>query len=104
VPAPPFEGPGIDLRGDEARAILAEAKPILAWLEAREPGIVLRSLSMDLVRLRVLVTLEQEGDRPRVLRFDPPSANELVDAAGPLIVKLGVAAAKVLERRALPRS
>jgi hypothetical protein len=101
MPASPFEGPGVDLYGDEARAIFDEAKPIVAWLEAREPGIVLRSLSMDLGRLRVLVTVEQEGDRPRVLRFDPPSANELVDAAAPLIAKLGEAAATVLARRPL---
>lgn len=75
-----FTGPGVDLRGDEAERILALAKPMIAWLEAREPGIVMRSLSVDRTRQRVLVTLEQEGDRPRALRFDPPSATELIDA------------------------
>jgi len=75
-----FEGPGVDLRGDEAERIIALAKPMIAWLEAREPGIVVRSLSVDRAKMRVLVTLEQDGDRPRALRFDPPSANEIVDA------------------------
>lgn len=75
-----FAGPGVDLRGEEAERVIALAKPMVAWLEAREPGIVMRSLSVDRAKMRVLVTLEQEGDRPRALRFDPPSANELVDA------------------------
>lgn len=75
-----FDGPGVDLRGEEAARILALASPMVAWLKAREPGIVMRSLSVHRGRERVLVTLEQEGDRPRVLRFDPPSATELIDA------------------------
>lgn len=75
-----FDGPGVDLRGDEAERILALARPMIAWLEAREPGIVIRSLSVDREEQRVLVTLEQEGDRPRALRFDPPSATELIAA------------------------
>lgn len=100
----PFEGPGVDLRGDEARAVLDQAKPLVAWLDAREPGIVLRSLSIDLERSRVLVTLEQEGDRPRVLRFDPPSANELVDAAAPLVGVLRGFVERALERRVSGRA
>ena len=75
-----FTGPGVDLRGEDAEHVLALAKPMIAWLEAREPGIVMRSLSVDRQKQRVLVTLEQEGDRPRALRFDPPSAMELIDA------------------------
>jgi hypothetical protein len=75
-----FDGPGVDLRGEEAERVLTLALPMIGWLEAREPGIVVRSLSVDRAKMRVLVTLEQEGDRPRALRFDPPSANEIVDA------------------------
>lgn len=78
-----FTGPGVDLRGDDAERAMASAKPIEAWLLAREPGVVLRSLSIDRAKMRVLVTLEatSPGERPRVIRFDPPHANELVDAA-----------------------
>lgn len=53
---------------------------MIAWLEAREPNIVMRSLSVDHERQRVLVTLDQQGDRPRALRFDPPSSTEIIDA------------------------
>ena len=53
---------------------------MIAWLEAREPGIVMRSLSVDREKQRVLVTLEQFGERPRALRFDPPSATEIIEA------------------------
>lgn len=78
-----FAGPGVDLRGAAAERAIAAAKPIEAWLLAREPGVVLRSLSVDRAKMRVLVTLEAaaKGERPRVLRFDPPHANELIDAA-----------------------
>lgn len=75
-----FAGPGVDLRGEDAERILALAKPMIAWLEAREPNIVMRSLSVDHDTQRVLVTLEQPGDRPRALRFDPPSSTELIEA------------------------
>lgn len=88
-----FAGPGVDLRGDEAERILALAKPMVAWLEAREPGIVMRSLSVDRSKQRVLVTLEQDGDRPRALRFDPPSATELIDAGAEAERALGEASA-----------
>ncbi len=95
----PFGGPGVDLRRDDARAIFAEVDPIRAWLEAREPNIALRTLSIDLQKQRVLCTLEQPGDRPRVLRFDPPSANELIDAAEPLLRVLDPLVEKTLTRR-----
>jgi hypothetical protein len=94
-----FDGPGVDLRGAEARAILELAAPIRAWLEAREPGVVLRSLSVDRERPRVLVTLEAEP-RPRVLRLDPPYANEIVDLAIELERSLGEACDAKLRARA----
>jgi len=101
----PFAGPGVDLRGENARAVLTEVAPIRGWLEAREPGIVLRSLSMDLVKSRVLITLfdqaaNQAADRPRVLRFDPPSANELEELAQPLLRALEQKVEEALQRRA----
>lgn len=97
----PFAGPGVDLRGDAAARVLEAAAPIRAWLEAREPGVALRSLSIDRARMRVLVTLDgAAGERPRVLRFDPPSANELVDAAAELERRLADACAEALARRA----
>ena len=79
-----FAGPGVDLRGDDAGRILALAEPMIARLEAREPGIVMRSLSVDHAKQRVLVTLEpppeRDETRPRALRFDPPSSTEIIDA------------------------
>lgn len=78
-----FAGPGVDLRGEDAARAIAAAAPVEAWLVAREPGIVLRSLSVDRGKMRVLVTLEpaSPGERPRVVRFDAPHAGEIVDAA-----------------------
>ena len=75
-----FAGPGVDLRGDDAERAIAASAPLVRWLDAREPGIRLRSLSVDFRTLRVLVTLET-GDKPRVLRFDPPQSSELVTLA-----------------------
>lgn len=95
----PFSGPGVDLRGEDAEPIFAASAPLQAWLEAREPGIVLRSLSVDRKKERVLVTLEEEGSRPRVLRFDPPSSTELIDAARELERLLADACVRVLARR-----
>ena len=87
----PFAGPGVDLRGDEARALFALATPFRAWLDAREPGVTLRSLSVDLAAPRVLITLEPMAadQRPRVVRIDPPHAGELIAAAAPLEAALG---------------
>ncbi len=99
----PFSGPGVDLRAEAAREVLGLAGPIRAWLEAREPGVVLRSFSADLTRPRVLVTLEpgpyDAPQRPRVLRFDPPHANDLVEAAAPLEARLRRACSEALARR-----
>lgn len=94
-----FDGPGVDLRGEEAARLIALAAPMIAWLVAREPGIVMRSLSVDRAKMRVLVTLEQPGDRPRVLRFDPPSANELIDAGRDAEDAIAAAAATAIRRR-----
>jgi hypothetical protein len=97
----PFGGPGVDLRGEEARAILGLAGPIRAWLEAREPGIELRSVSVDRRAGRVLVTLAPNpGERPRVVRIDPPHAEELMAGAAALEAALIAASAAKLRLRA----
>lgn len=96
-----FSGPGVDLRGDEARAVFALATPFRAWLEAREPGVTLRSLSVDLAAHRVLITLEPmaANQRPRVVRIEPPHADELIAAAAPLEGALGAVCMEKLRRR-----
>ena len=98
----PFAGPGVDLRGDEARALFPLATPFRDWLEAREPGVTLRSLSVDLAARRVLITLEPMAadQRPRVVRIDPPHAGELIVAAAALEAAIGAACIKKLRRRA----
>jgi hypothetical protein len=90
----PFAGPGVDLVLDEADAVLALARPLLAWLEAREP-VRVRALSLDVGRRRLLVTLEPVPGvdrRPRVVKLDPGidpgSSDELVGLAAPLIRRL----------------
>ena len=100
----PFAGPGVDLTGDEAAATFALAAPVLAWLEAREP-VRVRSLSLDVGRRRLLVTLEAEAAsaRQRVVKIDPGvdagASDELVALAAPLLRRLGeIAAAKLAAR------
>ncbi|HEY1694303.1 MAG TPA: hypothetical protein VGG39_19170 [Polyangiaceae bacterium] len=96
-----FEGPGVDLLGDEADAAFALARPILAWLEAREP-VRVRSLSFDVGRRRLLVTIE-EIPRPRVVKIDPGidagACDDLLRLAGPLLEFLGRTAARKLALR-----
>lgn len=97
----PFAGPGVDLRGAEALSILALAGPFRAWLEARDPGITLRSLSVDLASRRILITLEPmtSDQRPRVVRIDPPHSEELLAASKPLEAALGTACVMKLRQR-----
>jgi hypothetical protein len=98
----PFAGPGVDLRGDEARAVFDLAGPIRAWLEAREPGVVLRSFSVDRSSRRVLITLEpRPGERPRVVRVDAPHSEALLADASDLEAAIAAASAAKLRRRAM---
>jgi hypothetical protein len=97
----PFAGPGVDLVGDDTAEAFALAAPLLAWLEAREP-VRVRSLSLDVLRRRLLVTVEAEP-RPRVVKIDPGldpgSSTELLALAAPLLRRLGeVAAIKLASR------
>ncbi len=99
----PFAGPGVDLVLAEADAILALARPLLSWLEAREP-VRVRSLSLDVGRRRLIVTVDPVGAvlpvapraRPRVVKIDPgldpgthAAGEELVALAGPVLRRLG---------------
>ena len=98
----PFLGPGVDLRGAAALRAFELAEPMLAWLRAREPGIALRSLSVDLPRGRVLVSFEDAHGvsvKPMVLRVDAPESGELLDAAAPLVSRLEADATEALARR-----
>jgi hypothetical protein len=102
----PFVGPGVDLRGADALAAIEAARPVTAWLDAREPGVEVRSISVKTAGPRVLVSLAPLGidPRPRAMRFDPPYANELRDAAREAERVIGEACVRVLARRAdLPR-
>jgi hypothetical protein len=99
----PFAGPGVDVIGEEAAATFALAAPVLAWLEAREP-VRVRSLSLDVGRRRLLVTVEAgRGERPRVVKIDPgvdaSASDELVALAAPLLRRLGEIAAEKLAAR-----
>lgn len=99
----PFEGPGVDLVGEDTEAAFAAAQPLLDWLVAREPNVRVRSISIDLGRGRVLATYTPggapDGARPHVLRIDPPLSSEIIDAAAPLVAMLADAAAERLARR-----
>jgi hypothetical protein len=102
-----FGGPGVDLRGEDAARILSAAKPMIDWLDAREPGVKVRSISVRITGgVRVLVSLEPvpgtiENDaRPRALRFDAPFAEELRAAGNEAERAIAEAAARMLAKRA----
>ncbi len=100
-----FAGPGVDVVGDDTAPLFALAAPIRAWLEAREP-VRIRSLSLDVARGRLLVTLEADpglGGRPRVVQIDPRvdagASAELLRLASPLLRRLGEVAREKLAAR-----
>lgn len=95
--------PGVDLRGEEAREAFAAARPVFAWLDAREPNARFRSLSMDLATGRVLVTVDDGAARPRVVRVDAPASAELVEAAAGVVRFLTARASEKLAARRAPR-
>ena len=100
----PFAGPGVDLRGDDADAVISAAVPLVAWLTAREPGVVVRSISIDKQAPRALITLE-DASKPRVIRIDAPQAGEVVAAAAEAERAIARLAAAALDRRNVsPRS
>lgn len=98
----PFTGPGVDLRGPDAAAAIAGCSPVLAWLEEREPAVVVRALSVRTAGPRVLLSLESivsSDPRPRAMRFDPPWADELRERGREAERFIGEACARTLERR-----
>lgn len=99
----PFGGPGVDVRGAEADAILTAAAPITRWLDALEPGVAVRSISVRLSPLRVLVSVDSIttlDPRPRALRFEPPFADEIRSAGAAAETLIVLACVAALERRA----
>jgi len=99
----PFHGPGVDLRGEDARACFDLARPMVDWLLARQPSVALRALSVDLRSRRVLVSFDDAhapaGMRPMVLRIEAAESGELLDLAAALLLRLSRAAAEALQRR-----
>jgi hypothetical protein len=80
---------GVDLRGEDAARVIAAARPMLDWLEAREPGVEVRSISVNDARILVSVS----GDpKPRALRIDDVSLREAGRDAETLIAELASAA------------
>jgi hypothetical protein len=100
-----FDGPGVDVHGDGARACFELAKPMIEWLLQREPSVKLRAMSVDLETRRVLVSFEDAHAvatrkvAPIVLRVEPPESSELIDRAGPLIVRLEKLASDAIASR-----
>lgn len=111
----PFGGPGVDVHGPDARAILDAAGPLLGALTEMEPGVVVRSLSVDRRRPRVLATLDpapspssraagdvtlRADERPRVVRIDGGALLErMLVLAEPLVARLEHHAREALARR-----
>jgi hypothetical protein len=117
----PFAGPGCDLRDERAAAVLDAAGPVLDVLREVEPGVVVRSLSLDLERRRLLATLEPPGGdaasgrtggsrgrlaagaaatRSRVVRIDAGALfDRCLAAAAPCIARLERECAVSLSRR-----
>lgn len=96
----PFEGPGVDLRGEAAARVFARAEPLFDAIRAFEPGIVIRTLSFDLDRPRLLATLEPttpEADpRPRVVRLDQGPALSALAPLGLALAEELVEEARVM--------
>ncbi|MBK6691497.1 MAG: hypothetical protein IPG50_04740 [Myxococcales bacterium] len=84
----PFVGPGVDLLNERFETLVRLCPPLFQWFSAREPGIALRSLSLDFVSPRLLATYfpagVAEGDKPFVMRVDAPQVYELLTLASPL--------------------
>ncbi len=98
----PFDGPGVDVFGDDAARAFALAEPLEAWLRAREPGLVLRSLSAELASGRFLISFDDPhrvSDKPVALRIVTPDSTPLLEAARALVGFLDGAAEQRLARR-----
>lgn len=103
-----FAGPGVDVRGEDAKRSFELAKDMIAWLLARQPSVVLRALSVEFESRRVLVSFEDAHAtgtraRPMVLRIDPPESSELIERAAPLTAHLATLARDAISKRAVKR-
>jgi hypothetical protein len=94
----PFGGPGVDLFDDDAARVIAAAAPLLAGLATLEPGVLVRSISVDFGRSRVLATLEAEP-KARVVHVTGPLPERWLEAASELVPVLEAAVEKALLRR-----
>lgn len=92
---------GVDLRGDDAARVIAAARPMIDWLDAREPGVDVRSISVNDARILVSVngvrTTDAPAPKPRALRIEDASLREAGREAEALIEELARA---VIARRA----
>ena len=100
----PFSGPGVDLRGEPAEAAFRAAAPLLAALAAIEPGIVVRSVAVDLERPRITASLEpvspDADPRLRVVRVDEgPALRRLLATSTAVTALLTTSAEEALTRR-----
>lgn len=102
-PGVAFREPGVDLLGATADEALAAAAPLVAWIRERDPACVVRSISVDLASLRVIVSLEDvhgaARGKPNVLRIDAPTSGDLLARAASLEALLALRAAEALARR-----
>lgn len=101
----PFAGPGVDLRGEAADAMLLAARPLFEAIAAIEPGVVVRSVAVDLERPRLTATLDSQvpgaDPRPRVVRIDEgPALRSLLEKAALLTPGLARAVDAALRARA----
>lgn len=98
-----FRDPGVDLRGPAADEALEAAAPLLAWIRDRDPASVVRSISVDLASLRIIVSLEDvhgaADGKPNVLRIDAPTSGDLLAMAAALNPLLSRRAAEAIARR-----
>jgi len=101
-----FGGPGVDIRGEAAARIMEAAATMVKWLDEREPGVKVRSISVR-VRdgARVLVSLDPVPNttdpRPRAMRFEAPFAEELREAGAAAERAIEEATTELLQKRIL---
>jgi hypothetical protein len=98
-----FAGPGVDLLGADAVAIIRESEGFIAWARARDSTCEVRSVSVQLEPHRVTISLDDVHQaahgKPQVIRIGPPESSELMDVAQRVLPHLIVLTRQALERR-----
>lgn len=102
-----FSGPGVDLLGADAEMVFSAARTLFSTIERVQPGVVLRSVAVDLKRRRVLATMDpltpDADPRGQVIRVDSGHLlDALIDAAEALTPTLLPLVRAALLRRQLP--